>query len=141
MQLSQRKAIDMTFELPADVRALRREIARASLIHSFRQAFNEEPPDYIINNPGEIRRAEREWLANYPQQVALLARVAKQALSYLDQQGHEAALAGFTGGVLSQPELDRFMHNNPYLEELVAHACRDVDLFRALMTLLDELGR
>ncbi|HMH70506.1 MAG TPA: hypothetical protein VK502_03830 [Candidatus Saccharimonadales bacterium] len=131
----------MTFELPTDIRALRREIARASLIHSFQQTFSEEPPDYVINNPQEIKRAEREWRENYARQVALLARVTQQALSYLDQQGHEAALVGFTSSVFTQPELDRFMHNNPYLEELVAHTCQDANLFRALLNLLDELGR
>lgn len=131
----------MTFELPADVRALRKEIARASLIHSFRQVYSEEPPDYVINSPGEIKRVEREWLENYARQVALLARVAQQALSYLDQRGLEAAIAGFTSSVITQSELDKFMHNNPYLEELVAHTNKDADLFRALLTLLDELGR
>lgn len=130
---------NMTFELPADVRALRREIARASLIHSFRQVFSEEPPDYVINNPAEIRRAEREWFERYAQQVILLARVAKQALSYLDQQGFRAALGGFASSVITQPELDKFLRNNPYLEELVAHAIKDADLFRALLSQLNEL--
>ena len=129
----------MTIELPADVRGLRREIARASLIHSFRQVFSEEPPDYVINNPGEIRRAEREWFEQYARQVILLTRVAKQSLSYLDQQGLEAAVGGFTSSVFTQPELDRFFRNNPYLEELVAHAIKNVDLFRVLLTLLGEL--
>jgi len=129
----------MTVELPADVRALRREIARASLIHSFRQVFSEKPPDYVINNPGEIRRAEREWFEHNAQQAVLLARVAKQALSYLSEQGREAALGGFTSSVYTQPELDRFFRNNPYLQELVAHAIKDADLFHALLTLLGEL--
>lgn len=105
----------MAFELPVDVHALRREIARASLTRSFRQTFNEEPPDYVINNPQEIERAEREWRENYARQVALLARVARQALSCLDQQGLGTALEGFTSSVVNQPGLDRFMHNNPYL--------------------------
>jgi hypothetical protein len=131
----------MTVELPADVCELRKEIARASLIHSFRQAFSEEPPDYVINNPREIKRAEREWGEHYARQVVLLARVAQQALSYLDQQGLEAAVVGFTSSVFTQSELDRFLHNNPYLSELVAHALQNADLFRALLTLLSELGR
>jgi hypothetical protein len=141
MLLSLQKVTDMTFELPADVRALRREIARASLVRSFRQVFAGEPPDYVINDPTELKRAEREWLENHSRQVALLARVAKQALSYLDQQGLEAAVVGFTSSVFTQPELDRFMRNNPYLEELVAQTNMDADLFRALLNLLDELGR
>jgi len=130
----------MTFKLPVDVRALREEIARASLIRSSQQAFGEEPPDYIINDPREIKRAEREWCENYARQVALLVVAAKQALSYFDHQGHEAALVAFTGSVVTKPVLDKFMHNNLYLEELVAHTCRDAEQFRALLVLLSKLS-
>ncbi|HET6747259.1 MAG TPA: hypothetical protein VFH06_04095 [Candidatus Saccharimonadales bacterium] len=129
----------MTSELPADIRALYREIARASLIYSFRQAFGEEPPDYTINNPQEVKQAEREWRRNYAREITLLAIVAQQALGYLDQRGHQVALASFTSSVITQPELDRFMSNNPYLTELVARTCRDAGQFRALLALLSEL--
>lgn len=129
----------MAFKLPADVRALRGEIARASLVRSFRQTFSQEPPDYIINDPREIKRAEREWCKNYARQVELLVVAAQQALSYLNHQGHEAALVGFTSSVIGQPVLDTFMRNNPYLEELIAHTCRDGEQFRALLALLGEL--
>lgn len=131
----------MTSELPADVRALRREIARASLIYSFQQTYSEEPPDYIVNNPQEIKQAEREWREQYAQEVALLSAVARQALSYMDQQGLEVSFMGFTSSMLTQPGLNRFMSRNPYLSELVENTHRDAGQFRALLVLLNELGR
>jgi hypothetical protein len=131
----------MTIELPADVHALRKEIARASLIRLFRQLSNEEPPDYLINSDREIRRAGQEWLEYYAHQVILLTNAAEQALSYpVDQQGFEAALGSFTSSVIAQPELKRLFENNPYLGGLIVHAIKDADLFRALLTLLCELG-
>jgi hypothetical protein len=130
----------MTVQLPTDVRALRREIARASLAHSFRQTFGGELPDYLIDSSQEITRAEREWRTHYAQQAILLARVAQQALACLNQQGLGAAIGGFTSSVVTQPELNSFMHANPYLEELVACTCNDEDLFRTLLTLLVDLG-
>lgn len=134
------KVDNMTVELPADVHALRMEIARASLTRSFQVAFNEDPPDYIICNPGQIKRAEQEWCKHYMPQITLLAKVSQQALSRLNEQGLEVAIVSFTSSVITQPELNRFMHANLYLEELVAGTCRDADLFRSLLALLVDLG-
>lgn len=130
----------MPIELPVDVRALRTNIARASLTQSFRQTFSEEPTDYVINDPQQIMRAEREWYKHYAFEIVLLATAARQALGYLEQS-HEAGVTGFTSSVITQPQLDRFMHANLYLEELVAGTLRDVDSFRNLLTLFVQLPR
>lgn len=127
----------MAIELPEDVLELRANIARASL---FQQTFSEEPPDYIINDPQQIKRAEQEWCGRYTFEVMLLATVARQALSYLEQS-HEAAVTGFTSSVITQPQLDRFMHANLYLEELVASTLRNADSFRKLLDLFVQLPR
>lgn len=136
MQLSLQEVTDMP--LPPDVHALSKEIARGSLRHSFRQAFDEEPPDYLLRNPRAITLLKREWHENYAQEVALLVVAAGQALR---RPGLQDVLVQFTSSVVSQPELDRFMRNNPYLTKLVSDSCRDERLFRALLTLLTELGR
>lgn len=126
--------------LPADIRELRAEIARTSLRHSFRIAFSAEPPDYIINDPQQLKRAEREWCGHYATQLILLTRAAQSALHHFEHQNHEAAVVSFTSSVVTQPELNAFMHANLYLEELVAGTLRDADLFRALLELFMQLS-
>lgn len=130
----------MPDELPRDVRDLRAKIALDSLTRSFRHTFSEEPPDYIINDPRQIRRAQDEWSEAYQHQTVLLAYAAQSALRYLDEQGHEAAIMGFTSSVITQTALNEFMHANLYLEELVAGTLRDAEAFRNLLTLFVQLG-
>lgn len=130
----------MTDELPADAQALRMEIGRASLIRGFRLMFNEEPPDHIICNPHQLKRAGQEWCEHHKLQITLLAMVAQQTLNCLNEQGRKAAVESFTSSIITQSSLDRFMHNNPYLEELVVSTCRNTDMFRSLLTLLIDLS-
>jgi hypothetical protein len=131
----------MPIELPEDVSDLRTKIARASLTNFFRQALSEDPPDYIMNNAGQIRRAEREWHEHYAPQIRLLAQASRSALRCVEGPGHEAAVTSFTSSVLTQPELDKFMRANLYLEELVVGTLRNGDSFRTLLTLFVQLGQ
>ncbi len=128
----------MPIELPANVRELRTSIARASLIHSYRQRFSKEPPNSLINDPQQIKRAEREWHEHYALQIGLLSRVATQALSYFEQS-HVAAVTGFMSSLITQSQLSGFMQANPYLQELVADTLQNVDSFRQLLTLFVQL--
>lgn len=129
----------MSVEVPKDMAELRAGIARDSLTHHFMQAFSEEPPDYILNDPQKIKEAYREWRQNYNQEVMLLSIAARSALLYFGTGGREAAITAFTSSVLTQPELDAFMHANLYLQQLVAATLRNSDSFRALLELFVRL--
>lgn len=129
----------MPIALPANAQELLAEIARASLTRSFQQGFSEEPPDYVMNDQQQIRNAGREWLDHYAPEVTLLARVAQQALNYLETQDRQAAIAGFTSSVITQSALDGFLRANPYLTELIADAVQGAIPFINVLNLFVQL--
>jgi len=131
----------MTLEQPTDVKALLARVGRDSLVRSFQQLCDENPPDYILNSQGEMRRAEQEWRKNFASEINLLGIAAQRALVALEQNGVQSAMVEFTSNMLTQPELDAFMHCNPYLQELFYDAMRDKERLRNLLDLFVQLSR